>query len=206
MPTRIKICGITRVDDATAAIAAGADAIGLVFDRCSARCVNIAQAQAIANEVPPFIAVVGLFVDASAERVEQVLREVRLTLLQFHGDEAPEQCRHFGRPYIKAIRMRDGIDLNAEAARYADAGGLLLDSFVAEQAGGSGKTFDWGRIPRDLAKPIILAGGLTVDNVRDAVRRVRPAAVDVSSGVEVSKGIKDPQKIAAFIAAVREAA
>lgn len=206
MPTRVKICGITRVDDAKAALAAGADAIGLVFDRRSPRCVDIAQAQAIVDEVPPFIAVVGLFVDANTQWVEQVLREVRLTLLQFHGDEAPEQCRRYGRPYIKAIRMRDGIDLKAEAAKYADSSGLLLDSFVAEQAGGSGKTFDWGRIPRDLAKPIVLAGGLTVDNVRDAIRHVRPAAVDVSSGVEVSKGIKDPEKIAAFIAAVREAA
>lgn len=204
MPTRVKICGITRLEDAKAAVGAGADAIGLVFDRGSARCVEIAQAQAIARELPPFVALVGLFVDATAERVAEVLRDVPLTLLQFHGDEAPEQCRRYGRPYLKAIRMRDGVNLNDEAARYADASGLLLDSFVADQAGGSGRTFDWGRIPRELAKPIVLAGGLTADNVRDAIRRVRPAAVDVSSGVEVSKGIKDPQKIAAFIAAVRE--
>lgn len=204
MPTRVKICGITRLEDAKAAVGAGADAIGLVFDRRSARCVEIAQAQAIARELPPFVALVGLFVDATAERVAEVLRDVPLTLLQFHGDEAPEQCRRYGRPYIKAIRMRDGVNLKDAAARYADASGLLLDSFVADQAGGSGTTFDWGRIPRDLARPIVLAGGLTVDNVRDAIRRVQPAAVDVSSGVEVSKGIKDPQKIAAFIAAVRE--
>ena len=206
MSTRIKICGITRVEDATAAIAAGADAIGLVFDRRSARCVDIARSRAIAREVPPFVALVGLFVDATSERVEEVLREVPLSLLQFHGNEPPEQCHRYGRPYIKAIRMRDGVDLKHEAARYADASGLLLDSFVAEQAGGSGKTFDWNRIPRDVGRPIVLAGGLTVDNVRDAIARVRPAAVDVSSGVEVSKGIKDPQKIAAFIAAVRETA
>lgn len=206
MPTRVKICGITRVEDAKAAANAGADAIGLVFDRRSPRCVEIERAAAIARELPPFVTLVGLFVDATSARVEEVLRDVRLTLLQFHGDEAPEQCSRYGRPYIKAIRMRDGVDLTHEAARYADASGLLLDSFVADQAGGSGTTFDWGRVPRDLSKPIVLAGGLTVDNVRDAIRRVRPAAVDVSSGVEVSKGIKDPKKIAAFIAAVREAA
>jgi len=204
MPTRVKICGITRMEDAKAAVGAGADAIGLVFDQRSARCVEIGQAQAIARELPPFVALVGLFVDATAERVAEVLRDVPLTLLQFHGDEAPEQCRRYGRPYIKAIRMGDGVNLKDEATRYADASGLLLDSFVADQAGGSGRTFDWGRIPRDLARPIVLAGGLTVANVRDAIRRARPAAVDVSSGVEVSKGIKDPQKIAAFIAAVRE--
>jgi len=206
MPTRVKICGITRVEDAKAAASAGADAIGLVFDRRSPRCVEIEQAQAITRELPPFVTLVGLFVNATSARVDEVLRDVRLTLLQFHGDEAPEQCSRYGRPYIKAIRMRDGVDLTHEAARYADASGLLLDSFVADQAGGSGTTFDWGRVPRDLSKPIVLAGGLTVDNVRDAIRRVRPAAVDVSSGVEVSKGIKDPNKIAAFIAAVREAA
>lgn len=206
MPTRVKICGITRVEDARAAASAGADAIGLVFDRRSPRCVDIAQAQAIARELPPFVALVGLFVDATPERVDEVLRGVRLTLLQFHGNEAPAQCSRYGRPYMKAIRMRDGVDLKHEAVQYADASGLLLDSFVAEQAGGSGTTFDWNRIPRGIAKPIILAGGLTVDNVGDAIRRVRPAAVDVSSGVEVSKGIKDPEKIAAFIAAVREAA
>jgi len=206
MPTRVKICGITRVEDAKAAASAGADAIGLVFDRRSPRCVEIERAAAIARELPPFVTLVGLFVNATSARVDEVLRDVRLTLLQFHGDEAPEQCSRYGRPYIKAIRMRDGVDLTHEAARYADASGLLLDSFVADQAGGSGTTFDWGRVPRDLSKPIVLAGGLTVDNVRDAIRRVRPAAVDVSSGVEVSKGIKDPNKIAAFIAAVREAA
>lgn len=205
MRTRVKICGITRVEDALAAARAGADAIGLVFDPNSPRCVSLDQARAIARSLPPFITVVGLFADAAPERIREVLSRLDLDLLQFHGTETPEQCRQYARPYVKAIRMHPDVDLHAEARRYADAAGLLLDSFVADVAGGSGRVFDWERIPRDLARPLILAGGLTPGNVGEAVRRVRPYAVDVSSGVEQSKGVKDPDKIAAFLKAVRDA-
>lgn len=206
MRTRVKICGITRVEDARAAAEAGADAIGLVFDPASPRCVSLEQALAIIDSVPPFVTVVGLFVDAPAERVRAVLERARLGLLQFHGRETPEQCRDYGRPYVKAVRMREGVDLRAEERRYADAVSLVLDTYVSGQSGGSGRAFDWNLIPRDLAKPVILAGGLTPENVGEAIRRVRPAAVDVSSGVESAKGIKDRDKIVAFVRAVREAA
>ena len=203
MGTRIKICSITRVEDARAAVVAGADAIGLVFAPKSPRVVSIEQARDIAAVVPPFVSVVGLFVDDSEERVREVLNGVRLSLLQFHGSEAPEQCRLFDRPYIKAIRMRPDVNLSAEEQRYADATGLLLDAFDDGIAGGTGRTFDWTQIPARRTKSIVLAGGLNADNVAEAIRRVRPDAVDVSSGVEVAKGIKDSAKIAAFIAAVR---
>jgi phosphoribosylanthranilate isomerase len=206
MRIRVKICGITRIEDARAAVAAGADAIGLVFDPASARAVSIDQARTLAAAVPPFISVVGLFVNAPTDAIHAVWKQVPLSLIQFHGSETPEQCRQFGRPYIKALHMRDHVDLHGEEKRYADAAGLLLDAFVADQAGGSGRTFDWGRIPFDLTKPVILAGGLTPENVGDAIQRARPSAVDVSSGVESAKGIKDVNKIAAFIKAVREAA
>lgn len=206
MRTRVKICGITRVEDARAAAEAGADAIGLVFDPGSPRCVTLEQALAITESVPPFVTVVGLFVDSTAERVRAVLERARIGLLQFHGAEEPAQCRSYGRPYVKAIRMREGVDLRAEERRYTDAAGLVLDTYVPGQSGGSGRAFDWALIPGDLGKPVILAGGLTPENVTDAIRRVRPAAVDVSSGVESAKGIKDRHKIAAFIRAVREAA
>lgn len=205
MRTRVKICGITRVEDALAAARAGADAIGFVFDPNSPRCVSLDRARAIARALPPFITVVGLFVDAAPERIREALSRLDLDLLQFHGTETPEQCRQYARPYVKAIRMHPDVDLRAEARRYADAAGLLLDSFVADVAGGSGRAFDWERIPRDLARPLILAGGLTPGNVGEAIRRVHPYAVDVSSGVEQSKGVKDPDKIAAFLKAVRDA-
>lgn len=206
MRTRVKICGITRIEDAEAAARAGADAIGLVFDPASPRCVDLEQARAIAQAVPPFVTVVGLFVDAAPERVREVLNWVGLDLLQFHGTESPEQCRQYARRYIKAIRMRPEVDLLGEARRYADAAGILLDSFVPGVSGGSGRTFDWTRVPRDLGRPLILAGGLAPHNVAEAIRRVRPYAVDVSSGVERSPGVKDPDKIAAFLEAVRDAA
>lgn len=206
MRTRVKICGITRVEDADAAINAGADAVGLVFDPHSPRCVTVEQARAVADVVPPFIALVGLFVNADGTRVRAVLQGVRLNLLQFHGDETPEQCRLYDRPYIKAIRMRAGVDLHNEARRYSDASGLLLDSYAADRVGGSGQAFDWSRVPAGLATPVVLAGGLTPENVGAAIRRIRPSAVDVSSGVESANGIKDHGKIAAFIAAVRNAA
>lgn len=206
MRTRVKICGITRTEDARAAAAAGADAIGLVFYPGSPRAVSVEQARAIARAVPPFVTVVGLFVDAAPDAVRSVLNQVPVALLQFHGAETPEQCRAYGRPYIKAIRMRDDVDLHAEENRFGEAVGLLVDTFVPDQAGGSGHAFDWTRVPAQRTKPVILAGGLSAANVAEAIRRVRPDAVDVTSGVEAAKGIKDPDKIAAFVRTVWEAA
>jgi phosphoribosylanthranilate isomerase len=205
MRTRVKICGITRIEDATAAARAGADAIGLVFEPKSPRYVKPEQALAIVRSLPPFVTVVGLFVNAAPDTVETVLGRVPIDLLQFHGDETPEQCRRYHRPYIKAIHMRADVNLPEQARRYADAEGLLFDTAVAHVAGGSGQAFDWSLIPADVGKPVILAGGLTPENVAAAVRQVRPFAVDVSSGVEQSKGIKDAAKITAFIEAVRNA-
>lgn len=198
MRTRVKICGITRAEDGLAAAAAGADAIGLVFAD-SPRRVTIEQARAIVAALPPFIKVVGLFVDAPESLVGEVLGQVALDLLQFHGRETPEACRRHGRPYIKAIPMKPGVDVVAEVRRYPDAAGVLLDTHHPQLAGGSGQTFDWTRVPAGLGKPLILAGGLTPENVTAAIRAVHPYAVDVSSGVEQSKGIKDAAKIAAFI-------
>jgi phosphoribosylanthranilate isomerase len=205
MRTRVKICGITRIEDALAAAQAGADAIGLVFADSSPRRVSLDEAVAICRALPPFVTAAGLFVDVDAAQVSQVLGRVPLDLLQFHGSETPQFCRQFHRPYIKAVAMREGIDVHAEDRAFADAAGLLLDAHVAGVAGGTGKSFDWSRIPHGLARPVILAGGLTPGNVADAVRQVRPYAVDVSSGVEQSRGIKDARKIAAFIEAVTTA-
>jgi len=199
MRTRIKICGITRPEDAQAAVRLGADAIGLVFYSASPRAVTIEQAQAIVAALPPFVTTVGLFVDAPLEQVSTTLQGVPLGLLQFHGHETPDDCAAFGRPYIKAVRMRPEVDLAAEALRYSTAQGLLLDTYQPGTPGGTGAAFDWGRVPAGLAKPVILAGGLTPQNVATAVRSVRPYAVDVSGGVEQAKGIKDAEKIAAFI-------
>ncbi len=203
--TRSKICGITRVEDGLAAASAGADAIGLVFYGPSPRNVEVEQAAAICAALPPFVTTVGLFVDAAAETVNQVLQQVPLDLLQFHGDESADYCRAFSRPYIKAIRMAEGIDLHAMAAEYHDARGLLMDAYHPGIAGGTGETFDWERIPQDLTVPVILAGGLEPGNVADAIRNVQPWAVDVSSGVEAAKGIKDAAKIEAFIRGVNSA-
>jgi phosphoribosylanthranilate isomerase len=207
MSTRIKICGITRIEDAECAAREGADAIGLVFAPESPRCISVEPARAIAAATPPFVTRVGLFVNAAPDDVRATLREVPLDVLQFHGEEDPSYCGSFGRSYIKAIRMRPGLDVLAEAARYADAAGFLLDAFDTTARGGTGVSFDWTRIPAEIGKPLILAGGLTPDNVAEAVRAVRPYAVDVSSGVEASPGrspaIKDHAKIRAFIQAVR---
>ncbi len=200
--TRAKICGITRVADGLAAVAAGADAIGLVFYAPSPRAVTAAQANTIVSALPPFVTSVGLFVDAPAAEVEAVLAEVPLDLLQFHGNEPPEYCRGFGRPYIKAVRMAEGVDLKAVSADYHDARGLLLDSYQKGVPGGTGHAFDWARIPAGMDKPVVLAGGLKPENVTDAVRRVHPYAVDVSSGVEADKGIKDAERIIAFMRGV----
>jgi phosphoribosylanthranilate isomerase len=204
MRTRVKICGLTRVGDAEAAAACGADAIGLVFYAKSPRAVDIPTAQTLVAALPPFVTTVGLFVDPSKDLVEEVLAAVPLDLLQFHGDEAPEFCAAFGRPWLKALRVRPGIDLDREAQRYVNATGLLLDAYRAGVPGGTGETFDWALIPSVLRSRIVLAGGLTADNVADAIVQVRPYAVDVSGGVEAAKGIKDRDKIEAFMNGVRD--
>lgn len=203
--TRVKICGITRVEDALAASSAGADAIGLVFYAKSPRAVVVEQAGAICAALPPFITTVGLFVNADAAEVETVLKSVPLDLLQFHGEESADYCRGFSRPYIKAVRMADGVDLNAVASEHSAAQGLLVDSYQKGVPGGTGHTFDWAAIPDVLSKPVILAGGLSPQNITEAVQQVRPYAVDVSSGVEQEKGIKDTDKIIAFMRGVETA-
>lgn len=199
MAVRVKICGITRVEDLHAACGAGADALGFVFYEKSPRHLTLEAAAALLREVPPFVQSVGLFVDADPAFVESVLRVVPLDLLQFHGDEKPADCARHGRPWIKAIRVRPDTDLLKCAADFAAASGLLLDAYVPGVPGGTGARFDWRLIPPRLPKRVILSGGLTPDNVAEAVQRVRPWAVDVSSGVEAAKGIKDAQKIARFI-------
>jgi phosphoribosylanthranilate isomerase len=203
--TRIKICGLTRTEDALAAAHSGADAIGLVFHEKSPRHVSAQQAARVAAVVPPFVTVVGLFVNPAENAVREVLRQVPLDVLQFHGEEEPEFCACFGRPYLKAIRVRQDVDLIQCAARYAGAQGLLLDAFVEGAHGGTGATLDWALIPPAMPLPLILAGGLHAGNVAEAIRLVRPWAVDVSSGVEMSKGIKDAAKIAAFVNEVKQA-
>jgi len=200
---RSKICGITRMDDALAAVAAGADALGFVFYEKSPRAVTAQQARAIIAGLPPFVTTVGLFVNASACELNETLDAVPLDMLQFHGDETPEQCEGYHRPYIKALRVKAGDDIAAACKAYAGASGILLDAYVDSVPGGTGQAFDWSLIPQDLSKPIILAGGLSAGNVRQAIDRVQPYAVDVSGGVEKSKGIKDHDKIRAFMQAVR---
>ncbi|WP_277374454.1 phosphoribosylanthranilate isomerase [Pseudomonas sp. AA-38] len=202
MRVRSKICGITRVEDALAAVEAGADAIGLVFYAKSPRAVSVEQAQAIVAALPPFVTSVGLFVDMPREELQAVLAQVPLDLLQFHGEESPADCEGHGRPYIKALRVRPGGDVAALLAPYAGARGILLDTFVEGVPGGTGAAFDWSLVPCEAGKPIILAGGLTADNVAQAIAQVRPYAVDVSGGVEAAKGIKDAGKIHAFLQAV----
>jgi phosphoribosylanthranilate isomerase len=205
MVTAVKICGITRVEDALAAAQAGAHAIGLIFYPGSPRLVSLVVARRVVDALPAFVTPVALFVDAQSMDVERVIREVRPQLLQFHGDEPPKFCERFDFPYIKAAKVRQGVDLLQYARRYQTAKGLLLDAFVDGSHGGTGSTFDWALIPDQLPLPLILAGGLHPENVADAILRVRPWAVDVSSGVEAAKGIKDAAKIAAFIRGVRNA-
>lgn len=197
--TRVKICGITAIEDGLLAAQAGADAIGLVFYAKSPRYVEVAAAAAIAHALPPFVTVVGLFVDALEDYVRAVLERVPVDVLQFHGRESPAYCARYGRPYLKAVRMREDTDLLKCAADYATAQALLLDAYVPGVPGGTGERFDWTRIPAALPKPIVLSGGLTPDNVREAISHVRPWAVDVSSGVEMSPGRKDPAKVSLFI-------
>jgi phosphoribosylanthranilate isomerase len=204
MKTRIKICGLTREEDVDAAVAAGADALGFVFYPPSPRYVTPQRAAELVRRVPPFVDVVGLFVNEAPEIVRVACETLPINVLQFHGDEDAAYCRQFSRPYLRAARVRPGLDLVEFARLFPDARGLLLDAFV-EGYGGGGHVFDWTLIPPDLPSFLVLSGGLTETNVGEAVRRVRPVAVDVSSGVEASKGIKDHSKIAAFVAAVRKA-
>jgi phosphoribosylanthranilate isomerase len=205
MRTRVKICGITREQDAEAAVEFGADAIGLVFYEPSPRHVSLERAAAIVRELPPFVASVALFVDAGRDSIARVVDQVSVDLLQFHGQESPEFCVQHGRPWIRAVRMKPETDVMAAQGEFAAGRGLLLDAYRPGVPGGTGDTFDWDRIPRALAPNIVLAGGLDVSNVGDAVRRVRPYAVDVSGGVEAEKGIKDRHKIRAFVEEVRRA-
>jgi len=204
MRTRVKICGFTRVEDAVSAARLGVDAIGLVFYSPSPRNVNIEQAVEIVKALPAFVSVVALFVDGQESWIREVLEQVPIDCLQFHGDESPEACRLYGKRYMKAVRMQEGIDISDLTLQYHDATGLLLDAYHPGAKGGTGSRFDWELIPEHCALPIILAGGLDADNARLAVRTVRPYALDVSSGVEAEKGVKDALKMAAFMREVNK--
>ena len=204
MRTRVKICGFTRIEDAVYAAHNGVDAIGLVFYPPSPRHVEIEQAVRIVNALPAFTSVVALFVDEQEAKIREVLAKVPIDCIQFHGDETAKACRIYGKRYIKAISMREGIDIPALAHYYHDAAGLLLDAFHPDAKGGTGSQFNWSLIPNQLDLPIILAGGLDETNAKLAVQTVRPYALDVSSGVEARKGIKDSHKMAAFIKQVNE--
>ncbi|WP_274572609.1 phosphoribosylanthranilate isomerase [Neisseria leonii] len=205
MIPRIKICGFTRPEDAAAAARLGIDAVGLVFYAQSKRCVTPEQAAQIVRVLPPFVSVVALFVNETAERIEEVLAQVPVDLIQFHGDEPPEFCRRFGRPYIKAVRVKQAADIPAALDCYADARAVLFDAHIEGEYGGTGHCFDWQMLPPDLNGHWILSGGLTPENAAEAVRISGAAALDVSSGVESAPGIKCPQKMAAFAAAARQA-
>lgn len=204
MSVRVKVCGITRVEDALSAIKFGADAIGFVFWPKSARYVTPEQAQKIAAEIPAFISIVGVYVNPTPDWVEETAQAANLTLCQFHGDESAEFCEQFSLPYIKAIRVREGLDLIQYAQQYQNAKGLLLDTYTPNMPGGTGHVFDWNLIPQNLPLPLILSGGLHADNVAMAINQTRPWAVDVSSGVEAAKGIKDEKKITAFMQGVKK--
>jgi phosphoribosylanthranilate isomerase len=203
--TRVKFCGMTRVEDAMMAAAMGVDAIGLVFTARSRRFLAIDRARAIRAAMPPFVDVVALFMDDDAAWVEEVVAQVRPDFLQFHGSEPAEACRAFDTPYFKAIAMGDTAAPARDLDDYADAAALLLDGHVPGEGGGSGQTFDWTRVPSGHKQPLVLAGGLHAENVGEAIARVRPWAVDVSSGIEAAPGIKDPAAMRAFLDAVRAA-
>jgi len=203
MRTRIKICGITSVEDALAAAQLGADAIGLVFYPPSPRYVEVEQAAEIAAALPPFVTTVGLFVNADEQTISEVVSRVRIDLIQFHGNECKDYCGLHQRPYLKAVRMSDEVDLDKQMTDYDQARALLLDTYKAGVPGGTGEQFNWDRVPAHLADKIILAGGLTPENVKDAIAQVHPYAVDVSGGVESAPGKKDKEKMARFIEAVR---
>ncbi len=203
--TRVKICGITRVEDALIAVDQGADAIGLVFYPPSPRYVTPALAAEIVSALPAFVTVVALFVDASRADIEAVLSQVDIDLIQFHGQETADECRQYGKSYMKAIRVKSDTNLVQYATEYSDAKALLLDTYAEGVPGGTGQVFDWALIPKNLSKPVVLAGGLDAENVEQAIRQVKPYAVDVSGGVEFKKGIKDAAKIAAFMRGVSNA-
>ncbi|MDD2761174.1 MAG: phosphoribosylanthranilate isomerase [Methylomonas sp.] len=205
MRTRVKICGFTRVEDAMAAAELGVDAIGLVFYPPSPRNVSLMQAAEIVRALPAFVTVVGLFVDAESAWVERVLSEINVDCLQFHGDETADACRGYRKPYIKAIRIRQDTDWSGVERMYHDAAGLLLDAYHPDMHGGTGCGFDWNLIPEQRRLPLVLAGGLSSDNAVLAVQQVRPYALDVSSGVELDKGVKDKAKMAAFIRKTNQA-
>ena len=203
--TRIKICGVTRAQDAHSAAASGADAIGLVFYPQSARAITAEQAVDIVAAVPPFVSVVALFVNEPIASIERTLNRVSVDILQFHGDEPPEFCEQFDRPWVKALRVKDGLDVVAQCKRFSKARAVLLDSWQEGMVGGTGKTFDWGLAQGSMPLPVVLAGGLNQDNVGEGITALRPAAVDVSGGVEVSPGIKEADRMRRFVAAVRMA-
>lgn len=205
MRTRVKICGITRVEDALAAVEQGADAIGLVFYPPSPRYVAPANAAVIVNALPAFVTVVALFVDAAKDEIEAVLSQVDIDMIQFHGNETAEECRRYGKSYMKAIRVKTDTNLLQYVTEYLDAKALLLDTYTEGVPGGTGQVFDWSLIPKNLGKPIVLAGGLDAENVALAIHQVKPYAVDVSGGVEFKKGVKDAAKIAAFMRGVSNA-
>jgi phosphoribosylanthranilate isomerase len=204
MRTRVKICGFTRVDDAVFAARSGVDAIGLVFYPPSPRNVSIEQAKKIVDAIPAFVSVVALFVDEQVSQIHDVLQAVPIDCLQFHGDETPDFCRIFGKRYMKAIRMQSETNLPALVKAYHDASGLLLDAYHPNAKGGTGNQFNWDLVPKECALPIILAGGLDESNIRQAIVKLKPYAVDVSSGVEEKKGLKDNAKMATFLKAVNE--
>lgn len=203
MHTRIKICGIKHRDDALKAVECGADAIGIIFVEKSPRYASLTDARVIAESMPPFVTVVGLFMDADAETIREALKVVPLNLLQFHGDESPEFCDQFDMPYIKVLRMRENVNVVAFAQEYPNAAGILLDTYKKGVGGGTGHAFDWNLIPDNVPLPLILAGGLTPENVALAVETVKPYAVDVSSGVESAPSVKDHSKIEQFIKEVQ---
>ena len=206
MRTRIKICGITRLEDAKASVRAGCDALGFVFYKESPRYIALDAFKVIVKELPPFVTKTGLFVNADPAEIEEAIQSGLVNVLQFHGDETPDFCRQFNFPYIKAVAVSSSVDLIQYAKDFHDAEALLLDAYHEHLKGGTGQTFDWNLIPQSLSKPIVLAGGLTVDNVKEAIKKVKPYAVDVSGGVEESKGIKNSLKIQAFIKETQDAA
>ena len=202
MQTRIKICGIKHLDDALKAVECGADAIGLIFVEKSPRYASLTDARLIAESLPPFVTVVGLFMNPTEEEVREALKVVPINLLQFHGEESPAFCDQFDTPYIKVLRMRENVNIIAFAQEYSNASGILLDTYH-EKGGGSGESFDWNLIPEEVSFPLILAGGLNPENVAAAIEKVKPYAVDVSSGVESGPAVKDHKKIEQFIKEVQ---
>ncbi|CAM8389098.1 TrpF Phosphoribosylanthranilate isomerase [Candidatus Methylopumilus universalis] len=206
MRTRIKICGITRLEDAKASVHAGCDALGFVFYKESPRYIALDAFKVIVKELPPFVTKAGLFVNDDPAEIEEAIQSGLVNVLQFHGDETPDFCRQFNFPYIKAVAVSSSVDLIQYAKDFHDAEALLLDAYHEHLKGGTGQTFDWNLIPQSLSKPIVLAGGLNVDNVKEAIKKVKPYAVDVSGGVEESKGIKNSLKIQAFIKETQDAA